>query len=296
MRLGHHKCRTLLATSKHNLWNDTTVCMSPETGCLNCSIATICSSAQSKQLHIGAATPGKYVFLDTLHPLVSSGITPATSFPFYLILVDSYSRYTCIYGIPDKSTDAVVTTLKQYQANHIQAQAYGFPDTVCICTDAGSQLTSKEFRQYCKDNNIHLTLAAPKKQYQIHLAEWSWKTVSTMAWSLLVHARLPDTFWYHALKYTTYIFNVLPIHGLKGELDLPSTPYELFYNKKPNISRFRIFGCPAIICLWVATNNTNGKQMEHGIRGIFLGFNVNQKGYIIFAPGSRSILISDNVI
>jgi hypothetical protein len=38
---------------------------------------------------------------------------PATTYTFYLILVDAYSRYVCIYGLADKSTTAVITTLQQ---------------------------------------------------------------------------------------------------------------------------------------------------------------------------------------
>jgi hypothetical protein len=40
-RLGHRKCRTLLAASEHHLWGDTGVLMTPEAGCLDCGIATI---------------------------------------------------------------------------------------------------------------------------------------------------------------------------------------------------------------------------------------------------------------
>jgi len=40
-RLGHRRCRTLLAASEHSLWADAGVLMSSETGCLDCGIATI---------------------------------------------------------------------------------------------------------------------------------------------------------------------------------------------------------------------------------------------------------------
>jgi hypothetical protein len=62
------------------------------------------------------------------------------------------------------------------------------------------------------------------------------------------------------------------------------------------ISRYRDFGCPTIDHHWVTFNNTNEKQTERGIRGIFIGFVLNQKGYIIFSPGSRQIIISDDII
>jgi hypothetical protein len=84
-RLGHRKCRTLLAASEHNLWEDATVRMSPETGCLSCGISTIRSTARNKEPHTGARSPGEYVFRDIIHPTTVSGLTPNTSYAFYLL-------------------------------------------------------------------------------------------------------------------------------------------------------------------------------------------------------------------
>jgi hypothetical protein len=53
-RLGHRKCRTLLAANEHQLWEDVTIRMTGETGCLTCGIATICSRAHDKEPHTGA--------------------------------------------------------------------------------------------------------------------------------------------------------------------------------------------------------------------------------------------------
>jgi transposase InsO family protein len=213
-RLGHRKCRTLLAASEHNLWEDASIRMTGETGCLTCGIATIRSRARNKEAHSGATRAGEYLFLDIQHPIVASGLTISTSYAYYLFIVDAFSRYAKLYGLPKKSTSAVVAALHQYQADHSPAGTIGFLDTTKIRADAGSQFTSKPFAKYCVQQGIKLGLAAPKKQYQNHLAERTWQTVTSTARSLLIHARLPDTFWYHALACATYIFNVLPVRGL----------------------------------------------------------------------------------
>jgi hypothetical protein len=106
-RLGHRKCRTLLAANKHQLWEDVAIRMTGETGCLTCGIATIRSRARNKEPYTGATQPGEYLFLDIQHPLVAAGITLSTSYAFYLLIVDAYSRYVQIYGLPKKSTSAV---------------------------------------------------------------------------------------------------------------------------------------------------------------------------------------------
>jgi hypothetical protein len=89
--------------------------------------------------------------------------------------------------------------------------------------------------------------AAPKKQYQNYLAERTWQTVCNIARSLLVHARLSDTFWFQAICCAAQIFNVLPVRGLKNQEEIPSTPHEMFFGIKPCILPFRVFGCPSVI-------------------------------------------------
>jgi hypothetical protein len=119
--------------------------MTGETGCLTCGLATIRSRPRNKEPHTGATRPGEYLFLDIQHPLVRAGLTLSTCYPFYLLIVDVYYRYVKLYGIPKKSTDAVITALKEYQADHSIVGSYGYLDIERIRTDAGSQLTSPSF-------------------------------------------------------------------------------------------------------------------------------------------------------
>jgi len=293
-RLGHRKCRTILAASKHGAWVDTMVHMGLENECVSCEVSTARASSRNKEVHTSGSYPGEYVFLETLHPVVPVGLTKESTFPFSLILVDAYSRYACIYGIRDKSSSCVHDVLTRYQANRGHIGNYGYLDIAHICTDSGSQFTSEEFREHCHMAGVNLTLAAPKKQYQNHLAEQSWQSISTMARSLLVHARLPDSFMFHALIYSCHIFNVLPVKGLylNGHV---GTPYELFQGAKPAISQFRVFGCPVTARKWTTKQSSSGKQTQRRIRGIFIGFAENQKGYLFYSPASHQIYVSGDM-
>ncbi len=113
-----------------------------------------------------------------------------------------------------------------------------------------------------------------------------------MARSLLVHARLPDTFMFHALAHASRIFNVLPVRGLYDEQGNIATPHLLFLGNKPRINHFCIFGSPVVARKWSTIQTSSGKQTEQGVRGIFIGFDMNQKGYLFYSPGSRQIYIS----
>jgi transposase InsO family protein len=245
-RLGHRAIRTLLAVDEHNVWHDTRIWMEPETDCVSCQIATIRTANKNKHPHTPASHPSATVFMDILHCKSSPGLTPRTSHAFCLILVDAFSRFTVIYGVPNKSTESVINTIKEYSAAFRMTDAYGYIDIDRIRADAGSEFTSEEFRHFCITHQINLSLGAPKHQENNHLAERSWQTIHRMARSMLVHAHLPDKYHYHAIRYAAAVFNVLPVKNLYNSSGDICSPFELFTGTKPIISHFRVFGCPAV--------------------------------------------------
>jgi hypothetical protein len=57
-RLGHQKCRALLAASEHVVWSDTIVCMGPEEECIICNISMIRATSRNKEPRTGGTYPG----------------------------------------------------------------------------------------------------------------------------------------------------------------------------------------------------------------------------------------------
>jgi len=47
--------------------------------------------------------------------------------------------------------------------------------------------------------------------------------------------------------------------------------------------------------MWTTSQNGAGKQTQRGIRGIFIDFAENQKGYLFYSPASRQIYISGDI-
>ena len=81
-------------------------------------------------------------------------------------------------------------------------------------------------------------------------------------------------FWAEAINTSCYILNRVSIRKI-----LKKTPYELWRNRKPNISYFHIFGC---FCYILNDKENLGKFDSKSDKGIFLGYATNSKGYIIF--------------
>jgi len=175
--IGHRKCQALPASSEHGVWADTMIRMRPEQECISCELSMARASSRKKEAHTGSSYAGEYIFLDILRPAVPVGLTQGTTFLFYLILVDVYSHYACIYGIKDKSSACVIETLTGYQADHGHIGNYEYLDIARICADSGNQFMSQEFKGHCWKKGINLNLM------------------------------------FHALVYSCYIFNVLPVKG-----------------------------------------------------------------------------------
>ena len=61
-----------------------------------------------------------------------------------------------------------------------------------ISADAGTQFTSKEFKEECQTCGVRLTLAEPEHQEMNGQVEVTRRTLRTVAHSLMVHARVPE--------------------------------------------------------------------------------------------------------
>lgn len=58
-----------------------------------------------------------------------------------------------------------------------------------------------------------------------------------------------------------------------------------------------VFSVPPFVAKkWSTKQSSIGKQTECGIPGTFIGLDTNQKGYVLYAPGTRQIYISGNII
>ena len=95
---------------------------------------------------------------------------------------------------------------------------------------------------------INFSHAAPRHQEMNGLAERSWESIRELAFSMMVHAHVGDEFYDFALDQAWKVFNCLPIKGLEKD-GRPTTPFELFYDCKPNLSRFRVMFCPVIMTI-----------------------------------------------
>ena len=91
-----------------------------------------------------------------------------------------------------------------------------------------------EFKEEFQTRGVRLTLAAPEYQDINGQVEVTWRTLRTVAHSLMVNVRVPEVYVNFTLMYTTdHIFPVLPIKDLINQDGDPTTPHKLATGTKP---------------------------------------------------------------
>jgi len=107
-----------------------------------------------------------------------------------------------------------------------------------------------------------------------------------MARTMLCEGNLPKYFWVETVNTACYILNRVLIGPI-----LKKTPYELWNDKKPNISYFHVFGCK----YFVHNNGKDnlGKFDSKADDAIFLGYSLHSKAYRVF--NKRTLTIEESI-
>jgi transposase InsO family protein len=128
-------------------------------------------------------------------------------------------------------------------------------------TDRDREYLFDEFKQICEEKGILRQLTIPYTPQQNGVAERRNQTLLEMVRSMMVQANPPITFWGDALLVDVYILNRVPSKYIS------STPYELWNNRKPDLSNLRPWGCAAFV---IDISHQHGKLAPRGKKSIFI--------------------------
>ena len=108
-----------------------------------------------------------------------------------------------------------------------------------------------------------------------------------MARCLMHEKKMPLKFWAEAVNTASYIQNRVTSRVLDDK-----TPYEIWYDVKPNVEHLRVFGC---IC-YVLIHDANRKKLDKKADiGVLIGYSSKSKAYRIFDVIANKVTIARNV-
>ena len=175
------------------------------------------------------------------------GPMPVSSYggsQYFVTFIDDYTRYTHVYftkhkhEVLDKLKEFVNVTTdftgKQIRTLVIENQVK------TLRSDNGGEYGSKLFKTYLTEKGIFHQTTDPHNPAQNGVSERMNWTLMETAKSMMSHAKMPVEFWAEAISTAVYLQNHSPTISLPG-----ITPFECFFNRKPDVSNLKVFGCLA---------------------------------------------------
>ena len=134
------------------------------------------------------------------------------------------------------------------------------------CGNGGEYVPGK-LSEFCKKNGIIQELTTPYTPELNAVSERMNRTLVEQAQSMLAEANLPKSMWGDAIMTAVYLTNRSPTAAVPG-----ITPFELWYGHKPDLSRLRVFGAPAVVHV---PKERRQKLDSTGISAILIGYDIN---------------------
>ena len=108
-------------------------------------------------------------------------------------------------------------------------------------SDRGGEYLSYEFGLHLKQCGIVSQLTPPGTPQRNGVSEHQNRTLLDMVRSMMYLTDLPLSFWGYALETTAFTLNRATYKSVE------TTPYELWFGKKPKLSFLKVWGCDAYV-------------------------------------------------
>eukprot|EP00253_Pinus_taeda_P033904 PITA_33904 len=154
-------------------------------------------------------------------------------------------------------------------------------------TSNGTEYESNEFNDFCREVGIKRETTIAYTLEKNGVVERKNRTIMEATRTMLHDLGLPKFLWGEVANTAMYVQNRCPHQPLNFK-----TPEEVITSKKPDVSHFRIFGCPVYFHMPKEKRNKLGAC---GKKGTFVGYNENSKAYRIYVPGQRDVEVSHDV-
>ena len=150
---------------------------------------------------------------------------------YFLTFIDDLSRHGYIYLMKHKSE-----TFEKFKEFQSEVENHHNKKIKFLRCDRGGEYLSYEFLQ-C---GIVSQLTPPRTPQRNGVSERCNRTLLDMVRSMMFLTDLPLSFWGYALETTAFTLNRAPSKSVE------TTPYELWFGKKPKLSFLKVWGCDAM--------------------------------------------------
>ncbi len=158
----------------------------------------------------------------------------------------------------------------------------------CLRSDGGGEYFSNEFTTYLKMHGIHRQFTCRYTPHQNGIAKKKNRHIAEVACTLMVNKSMPHHYWAETIVTTIYIMNKTPTAAMHGMI-----PKEKYSGRKPNLSHLKVFGCIAYVHVLDELRTKLDSKAE---KCVFIGYSLEQKGYICYNPVTHEMRVSRDVV
>lgn len=204
-------------------------------------------------------------------------------FEYFVTFVDDMSRKVFVAGLRQKSD--VAQHLKSFTT---RAELETGERLRVLRSDGGGEYTGGTMTKYLEEKGIKHEVTTPDTPQHNGVAERMNRTLLDKVRAMLLDADLPESYWYDALVYATFLHNISPTHSLDC-----MTPEEAWSGNKPDVSTIRVFGSRAFVHIPDAQRD---KLAAKSLVCTLLGYARNRKAYKLVHRPTRRFLESRDVV
>ena len=211
---------------------------------------------------------------------------------YFLSFVDDRSRFAWVYPIQSKSD--VFETFKRWLAmvENSESNKQKVPKSPrrlkVLQSDNGGEYLSKQMIGFLKDRGIQHRLTTPYNPHQNGVAERINRTLCDLIRSMLHQKKMPKEFWAEALSVATHVRNRVTTRGLGSD----TTPFQVLYNRKPNMSYLRVFGSRC----WYNLRKPDIDKLDPRAReALMIGYARGIRGYKLWDIADQKVVVSRDV-
>ena len=280
-RFGHLNFSSLLRLHKNDMVMSLPNLKSPEKHvCEGCILGKMQRASFLKDGSVRAVKKLQLVHSDVCGPMRTPSFG---NFLYFVTFIDDYSRHAWVY--PLKAKSEVFMCFKQFVA---MAENVSGCKVGTLHSDRGGEYMSKEFDAFLAESGIKHQCTVPYTPQQNGVAERKNMSLMEMARCMVKSQALPHAFWLEAVMCATYVLNRCPTKALQS-----ITPYEAWHGRKPSVAHLRVFGCLAYA---LVPAQQRSKLDDKAVKCIFVGYSAESKGYRLYYPQTKRILVSQDVV
>jgi Integrase core domain/GAG-pre-integrase domain len=202
---------------------------------------------------------------------------------YYVGFTDDWSRWSDVFCTKRKSN--VLECFIRWQG--LVERQTGRKIRV-LRSDNGGEYMSTEFTKHLEQGGIKHELSVPYTPEQNGVAERLNRTLLNSVRTMLKHMDCEKKWWTEAVTTACYVKNRVT----SARLPSNTTPYEIWFGTRPNVSHMRVFGAK---CWYVIPKAQRNKLDDRSCEGMMLGYSMSQKGYKIWDESLNRAVISRDV-